>query len=114
MPLNIKKFVSDFAGMRIMILINIFSGYNQLTLDLRNRDFIGFLSSLDLLRSTSISQRIINGVAQFSRYINIILGPLAFQVANNFFNNIGVKAPKTTYNNEESLPRIRRFVIKYL
>ena len=55
LPPDIKKFVSDFAGMRIIILINIFSGYNQLTLDLRNRDFIKFLSSLGLLRSTSVS-----------------------------------------------------------
>ena len=36
LPLNIEEFVSDFAGMRIIILINIFSGYNQLILDLRN------------------------------------------------------------------------------
>ena len=46
--------------------------------------------------------------------MSIILGPLAPQVANNFFDNIGVKAPKTTYNNEESLPGIRRFVMEHL
>ena len=34
LPFNIKEFISDFAGMRIIILINMFSGYNQLTLDL--------------------------------------------------------------------------------
>ena len=114
LPFNIEEFVSDFASMRIITLINIFSGYNQLILDLRNRDFTGFLSSLGLLRSISIFQEIINGIAQFSRYINIILGPLASQIANNFFDNIGVKALKTTYNNEESFPEIRRFVIEYL
>ena len=100
--------------MRIITLINIFSSYNQLTLDLRNRDFTKFPSPLGLLRSISIPQEIINGVAQFSRCINIILEPLTPQIANNFFDNIGVKALKTTYNNEESLPKIRRFVIEYL
>ena len=52
--LNIKEFVSDFAGIYIIILINIFSGYNQLILNLRNRDFIRFLNLLGLLRSILI------------------------------------------------------------
>ena len=54
LSLNIEEFVSDFAGMRMITLIDMFFGYNQLTLDLRNRDFTGFLSPLGLLRSTSV------------------------------------------------------------
>ena len=114
LPPDIEEFVSDFAGMRMMTLMDMFSGYDQLTLDLRSRDLTGFPSPLGLLRSTSVPQGTTNGVAQFSRCMSTILGPLAPQVANNFFDDVGVKAPKTTYDNEESLPGIRRFVMEHL
>ena len=43
-----------------------------------------------------------------------MFGPLAPQIINNFFNNIDIKILKIIYNNEKSLPKIRRFVMKYL
>ena len=29
-------------------------------------------------------------------------------------DNIGVKGPKTDYNNKEVIPRIRKFILKYI
>ena len=55
-----------------------------------------------------------NSVAQFVRVVITILKDLFLYIAMLFLDNIGVKGPYTEYDNEESLPGIRRFVYKYI
>jgi hypothetical protein len=48
--------------------------------------------------------------------VNKILEDIISQSARPFFNDIGVKGPRSRYNEEEEegLPGIRRFIIEYL
>jgi hypothetical protein len=48
------------------------------------------------------------------RIINIILKDLISEKARVFIDNIGVKKPKITYGDKESLSGIKRYILKYL
>jgi hypothetical protein len=42
LPLSIDKFSEEFVGCQIALLINLFSGYDQIKLDVKSRDLTGF------------------------------------------------------------------------
>jgi hypothetical protein len=49
-PLNANEFVEEFAGIAIASLVNLFSGYDQISLDIRDRDITVIQTGLGLLR----------------------------------------------------------------
>ena len=49
MPFLIDKFLEEFASYQVSLLINWFSGYNQLILAKESRDIIVFIILLGLL-----------------------------------------------------------------
>ena len=53
-------------------------------------------------------------VAQFVKIVLKILTPYLRDQTKPFLDNVGVKRPKTTYNNKELVPRIRRYVVEYI
>ena len=55
-----------------------------------------------------------NLVAQFVRIVTKILEDLIPHDYMPFLNDIGVKGPRTTYNGEEVLPGVRRFVMEHI
>ena len=69
LPFNVEKFSKKFANMLIMSLINFFSDYDQVTLAEKCRNLIVFMISLELLKMTKLSQKIINSIAQFVKMI---------------------------------------------
>ena len=48
MPPDADKFIEEFSRMVIAFLINLFSDYNQITLDKRDRDIIVIYTFLRL------------------------------------------------------------------
>ena len=56
-----------------MSLVNFFSKYNQLELNIENRNLTAFATPLGLLQQTIVPIEKINSVAQFMRIIIKIL-----------------------------------------
>ncbi|KAK6579460.1 hypothetical protein PZA11_008068 [Diplocarpon coronariae] len=48
-PLNIDKFLNEFAGLTCSSLINFFFKYNQFILNIKSRDIIAIQTLLKLL-----------------------------------------------------------------
>ena len=67
MPPSVDEFSEDFAGYQITSSIDYYSGYYQIPLDRRSRDYTAFLTPLGLVRSTRLPQGWTNSVASFQR-----------------------------------------------
>lgn len=63
---------------------------------------------------TNLSQYVTNLHSQFFLIILKILAPHLQDRAKYYLNNVGVKGPKTKYNNEELISKIRRYFLKYI
>ena len=107
LPLSSDEFSEEFAGCTISSLIDYFSGYDQIELDEESRDLTAFMTPLSLIRMTTLAQGATNSVAQFVRIVLKILAPHLGDRTKLFLIDVGVKRPKTTYNNEELAPEIK-------
>jgi hypothetical protein len=114
MPLNVNIFLKEFAGCAVASLIDFFSGYDHVELDFKCKDIIVFMIPLGFLKQTTILQGVTNSIAQFVRIVTKILEKHIPHVYLPFINNIDVKDLKTTYNNEEVIPRIRRYILEHI
>ncbi|RCI14361.1 hypothetical protein L249_6003 [Ophiocordyceps polyrhachis-furcata BCC 54312] len=76
------------------------------------------LDILDILRPYPTRNRACLEQSSLTRKLHfprtIILFDLIPKVCNIFVDNIPVRGPETIYNNEEALPRIRRYIFEYL
>jgi hypothetical protein len=113
-PPNTEEFAEDFAGMSIGSLVDLYSGYDQCELHQNSRDMTAFMTHLGLLRYCTLPQGGTNSVAQFARIIIRILIDLIPAIARVFVDDVGVKGPRTTYNDEEALPGIRRYILEHI
>ncbi len=72
------------------------------------------MSLLSLMRMTTLSQGATNSVAPFVWIVLKILAPHLQDQAKSFLDDMGVKRPKTKYNNEELAPGIRRYILEHI
>lgn len=114
LPPQVNKFSEEFAGYVIASLVDFFLGYDQVSLATESRNFTGFQTPLGLMRMTTLPQGATNLVAQFVRITCKILADQMPTKALPFMDDVGVKGPKTTYNNEEVTPGIRRYVLEHI
>jgi hypothetical protein len=114
LPPAVDEFSEEFAGCAIASLVDLFSGYDQLPLAEKCRDMTAFMTPLGLVRMTTIPMGATNSVAQFVRVVNKIIADHVPHHALPFVDDIGVKGPKTTYNNEFILPGVRRYVMEHI
>jgi hypothetical protein len=114
LPPNVDEVSEEFAGCAITSLIDFFSGYDQLTLAQKSRDLTGFMTPIGLLRHTTLVQGATNSVAQFVRAVTRILQDHIPERCRTFVDDVPVKGPTSTYNNEEIVPGIRRFVQEHI
>ncbi len=70
---NIDEILEAFIGCKVSSLIDFFSGYDQVSLDVESRDITIFMSPLGLLQHTTLVQGATNSLAQFIHIINNIL-----------------------------------------
>jgi Reverse transcriptase (RNA-dependent DNA polymerase) len=113
-PPPLEQFAEDFAGMKIVSLVDMFSGYDQVELHKDSRDRTAILTPVGLLRLTTLPQGCTNSVGQFVRVTRTILGELLGCVAEAFLDDIGVKGSKSDYGGEEALPGVRRYVLEHI
>ena len=114
LPPNADEVSEDFAGCVITSLIDFFSGYDQVTLVEKSRDLTGFMTPIGLLRHTTLVQGATNSVAQFVRVVTRILKDHIPNKCRTFVDDVPVKGPTSTYNNEEIAPGIRRYVQEHI
>ena len=72
------------------------------------------MTPVGFMRMTTLAQGATNSVAQFVRIALQILALHLRDRTKPFLDNVGVKRPKTTYNNEELAPGIRRYVVEHI
>jgi len=104
--LSIDEFSEEFAGCQIALMINFFSGYDQIELDAKSRDLTGFQTPIRLLRMTTLPQGATNLVAQFVQVVTKILEDLIPEDCLPFLDDISVKGLLSTYRNREVKPGI--------
>ena len=114
LPLLVDEFVDEFARCYIISLVDLYSRYNQMSLDPKSRDLTAFFTLLGLLRNTTLPQGATNSVAQFVRIINLILEDINLVVAMLFLDDVRVKGLYTDYNREEALPGIQRYILEHI
>ena len=91
LPLYTNKFSKEFTGCKVISLVDFFSGYNQLELNIESRNLIAFTIPLGLLQQTMVPIRGTNSVTQFIRTITKILGRHILYYTLPFLDNIIVK-----------------------
>jgi hypothetical protein len=111
---SIDEFFENFADCAITSLIDLFSKYDQVELNRQSRDLIAFMTSIELLRMTILSMRIINFVTQFVRIVIKILIDHILDVARSFLDDIEIKNSKTKYDNEKIASSIRRYILEHI
>ena len=114
LPPSADDLSEEFAGCTISSLIDFFSGYDEVELAKECRDLIVFMTPLGLMRMITLAQGATNSVAQFIRIVLKILVPHLQDRAKSFLDDVGVKGPKTTYNNEKLAPGIQRYVVEHI
>lgn len=114
LPPGADEFSEDFAMCKMLSLLDFFSGYDQITLAKESRDMTTFMTPLGLLRMCTLPQGATNSVAQFMRAITRILFDLVPIICRPYLDDICVRGPTSTYDEEETEPGIRRWVLEHL
>jgi hypothetical protein len=113
MPPSVDEFSEDFARYPITSAIDYFSGYYQIPLDKSSRGLTAFMSLLGLVRMTRLPQGWTNSVAEFMRIIGKVHYRQIPHEVRPFLDDVGIKGPKSRYNDEEISPGVRRFVFEH-
>ena len=112
---SVDEFSKQFVECMRVFLMDLYSGYDQFPLIVQCRDFTVFQIPIELVRMTIFFQKAINSVGQFMRIITRILMKHIFRVTLPFMDDIGVKGPKnTSENNEEVATRIKKKVLEHI
>lgn len=106
LPFSTNELSEKFASYAISSFINFLLGYNQGKLDKKSRELTGFMILLGLVRIITLFQRVTNSVTKFIRIVLKVLGDYLHDWAKPFWDNISIKKPKTTYNNQDLVYRI--------
>ena len=113
-PQSAGEFSEEFAGCKVVLLINFLSGYDQVELDVKSRDLTAFQTPLGLLRQTTLLQGATNSVAQFVQIMMKILEDLIPKDCWPFRDDVGVKGPYSMYRDEEVCPGVCRYVMEHI
>jgi hypothetical protein len=113
-PRGAEAFSEGFSMCQVLTIIDLLSGYDQVPLAETSRDMTTIATPLGLLRMCTLPQGATNSVAQFTRVMGRILYDLIPEICEPFLDDIGVKGPETTYNNEEIVPGVRRYMLEHL
>ncbi|KAJ5660869.1 gag-pol polyprotein [Penicillium longicatenatum] len=114
MPPNADEFAEDFAGMQICSMVDLFSGYDQISLAEDCRDMTAIMTPMGLVRMVTILQGGANSVAQCQRVVQFVLADAYGKAVQAFLDDFGIKGPKTTYNDEMAFSGVRRYVLEHL
>ncbi|KAK4706028.1 hypothetical protein P7C70_g168, partial [Phenoliferia sp. Uapishka_3] len=114
-PPVIEEFIEDFTGRACLGLADVYGGFDQRVLAEESRDLTTFQTPLGPVRLTRLPQGATNSVAEYQRVMVHVLAEEIPEHAGVFVDDVGIKGPATTYNNEviKTNPSIRRFIWEY-
>ncbi|KAK4700761.1 hypothetical protein P7C70_g5481, partial [Phenoliferia sp. Uapishka_3] len=114
-PPVIEEFIEDFTGRACLGLADVYGGYDQRVLAEESRDLTTFQTPLGPVRLTRLPQGATNSVAEYQRVMVHVLAEEIPEYAGVFVDDVGIKGPTTTYNDErlKENPSIRRFIWEY-
>ena len=113
LPLRTDDFAESFVSHVIYGLADLFSGYDRRRLAVSSRPLTMFSCLIGPLRSCVLPQGATNSLPEFQRCTTHMLQDEIPKNGNVFVDDVGLKGPTSTYNNEEITPGIRRYVYEY-
>ncbi|KAK4698933.1 hypothetical protein P7C70_g7335, partial [Phenoliferia sp. Uapishka_3] len=115
LPPVMEDFIEDFTGRACLGLMDVFGGFDQRDLADESRDLTTFQTPLGAVRLTRLPTGATNSVAEYQRAMVHILAEEIPEYAGVFVDDVGIKGPKSTYNDEKVAwnPKIRRFIWEY-
>ncbi|KAK4690757.1 hypothetical protein P7C70_g9496, partial [Phenoliferia sp. Uapishka_3] len=110
-----EDFIEDFTGRACLGLMDVYGGFDQRELAPESRDLTTFQTPLRPKRLTRLPTGATNSVAEYQRVMVHVLAEEIPEFAGVFVDDVGIKGPTTTYNDEKikGNPEIRRFVWEY-
>jgi hypothetical protein len=85
-----------------------------MTLNKKSRDMTTFMTFIEFYRITTLSQKVINLIAQFCRIVTKILEEHISRTTRQFVNDFEVKKTKIWYNDDIIVCEIRRATMKHI
>ena len=113
LPPRTDDFAESFVGHVIYGLADLFSGYDGRRLGVASRPLTTFSSLIGPHRSCFLPQGATNSLPEFQRCTTHTLQDEIPKNGGVFVDDVGLKGPTSTYNEEEVAPGIRRFVFEY-
>jgi hypothetical protein len=115
LPPNVSEFADAFVGYSIYGTLDLYSGYHHRTLHPDSRPLTACQTLIGNVQLNTLPMGYTNSMQEFQRSTSHIIESLIPEKALAFVDDIGVKGPRSTYNNE-TIPEnreIRRFVWEY-
>lgn len=114
-PPSAEHFSEKFGGSSIYTSFDLFSGYDQVVIDVRDRDLTAINTPLGLYRMICLPQGWTNSVAAFVAAGRSILADFIPRPADIFIDDVVVQgAPAHSADFSEISPGIRRFVSDHI
>ncbi len=113
-PPGAEEFSEDFGGCKVLSLLDLFSGYDQIALDPVSRDLTTFLTPIGLFRMTTLPMGGTNSVAQFQRAMTRIFYNLIPHTCRVYLDDISIKGPRHDYGGRLARPGVRQFIADHL
>ena len=103
-----EEFSERFAGYLVVSLVDLFSGYDQCTLDPAARDITAFHTPLGLMRITTLPMGYTNAVQVFDRVMRKVLQHQILRGrCEPFIDDVTAKPPsRSTYPDADGKPKM--------
>ena len=103
-----EEFSERFAGYLVVSLVDLFSGYDQCTLDPASRDIMAFHRPLGLMRMTTLPIGYTNAVQVFDRVMQKVLQhQILRERCEPFIDDVATKPPsRSTYPDTDGKPKM--------
>lgn len=115
LPPNVYKFAEGFIGYSVYATMDLYSGYHQRRLHPGSRPLTACQTPLGNMQLTSLPMGYTNSLQEFQRATTHVTHNMGPEKSNPFVDDIGVKGPKTRYDDEliPENPKIRRFIWEF-
>ena len=114
LPPNIDKFIKDVSARPLTLLIDFFSGYDNIILHPESRDITTIITSRGLLRQTTLLQGVTNSVSKFYRAMILVLGHYIPYTAQLYIDNTIVYNDRGNSITKIVLLGVRSAILKYI
>jgi hypothetical protein len=115
-PPDADDFLESLTGRAVFGLIDIMGGFDERDLDRESRPLTAFQTPVGYLQLCRLPQGYTNSVQEQMRVSRHVLGAEIPEHADCFMDDLPVKGPRATPNDEDSIdgnPDIRRFIWDY-